>query len=96
MIAVLCQKVVCGALKFVGNFVDDLVDFVLGGEREAVEDFCPEGAARGNGLGSCPVYSSNSALVVTTICVFSTVDHHACMQQGGSYCPQDRGESARL
>lgn len=76
--------------------MDNLVDFVLRGEGEAVEDLGSEGAARGNGLGSCPVYSSDSALVVTTVCVFSTVDHDACVQQGRSYCPEDRGESTRL
>lgn len=76
--------------------MDDLVDFVLRGEGEAMEDLGSEGAARGNGLGSCPVYSSNSALVVATICVFSTVDHDACVQKRRSYCPEDGGESTRL
>lgn len=74
----------------------DGIDFVLGRQREAMQYFGLEGAARRKCLWSCPVHSRDSALVVPSICVFSAINHDTGVQEGRPDRPEYRGESARL
>lgn len=76
VVAVLAQKVVRGALKLVGDFVDDGVNFVLRREGEAMQDLDFEGGAGREGFRLCPVHAGNPALIVATIGILSAVYHH--------------------
>lgn len=96
VVAVARQQVVGGALELVGAMAYDGVDLGLRGEREAMQQLRAEAATRGFRSRPRPVYACGSALVVAPICVFFSVDHDARVKQGGTYCPEDGGETASL
>lgn len=55
MVTVSCQKIVGCALEGVGCFFDDGVDFVLGLDCEAVQDFALERSSGRYSSGWCVV-----------------------------------------
>jgi hypothetical protein len=77
MVAVLGEKVVRGAEKLVGSSSKSCVNLLFGRQSESVEDLTSECASGRFGPRFCPVHTSEASLVMSTICVFLSVDDDA-------------------
>lgn len=79
MVAVLGEEVVRCAKKLVGSSSESRFNFLLGRKSESVEDLASECASGRFGPRFCPVHTSEAPLVMSTICVFLSVDYDARM-----------------
>ena len=96
MVAVVGQEVVVDAEEVVGDFADELVDFLGGAEGEALQDVAAPGAAGRLEVWPCPVYAGDAALVVPAVGVFAAVDDDAGVQERAADGPEEAGEPAGL
>lgn len=85
-----------GAEKLFACRVQRRVDFFLGGEREAVKQLAPKGAARRRRPRLRPKDAGYTAFIVTSICVLAAVDDDARVQKRRAKRPQYRRDSTGL
>jgi hypothetical protein len=88
MVAVPCQQVVGCTLELFRGGPHSGVNLVGRRKSESMEYLTPECTARRFCLRLCPVYTCEATSVVSSVCIFSTVDNDTRVEERCSEEPE--------
>ena len=98
MIAIFGEKVVGCSLKLLRDFLDYVLNLVLGAEGEALQQLAAECTSWWLRVWLCPVYSRYSWPVMAAECVFSiqALYDDTSVEEGAAKEPESGGDRAWL
>lgn len=74
MIAVVTEKVIKGALEFLGGFFDDVLDFLLRPDGEAVKKLTSKCPSWWFHSRPSPVHATHSWSIMAAICILPIIN----------------------